>query len=117
MFGIDESSGTAGGLGCSDSVQGQSRLARAFWAVDFNDATLRQAADAESDVETQGTGRDSCDAALFAVAAAHGYALAERAIELGKGGYGRLGPDEVVVGYGFEVARHFELRGRGITTC
>src|SRR3546814_18358427 len=30
MFGIDESSGTAGGLGCSDSVPGQSRLARAF---------------------------------------------------------------------------------------
>src|SRR3546814_12862217 len=42
MFGIDESSGPAGGVGCSDSAQGQSRLARAFWAVDFNDAGLEE---------------------------------------------------------------------------
>src|SRR3546814_1891880 len=48
MFGIDESSGTAGGLGCSDSVQGQSRLARAFWAVDFNDRSEEHTSELQS---------------------------------------------------------------------
>ena len=61
MLGVDEGAGAALLLGLGDDVQRERGLARAFRAVDFDDAALGQAADAERDIEAQRAGRDRFD--------------------------------------------------------
>ncbi len=55
MFRIDIGAGAAGLLGLGADLQGQGGLARAFRAVDFDDAPARQATDAQRDVQTERT--------------------------------------------------------------
>ena len=83
MLGVDEGAGAAALLRLGDDMQRQRGLAGAFRAVDLDDPAARQAADAEREVEAQGTGRDDLD--LLAVgtrAQPHDRALAERPFDL-----------------------------------
>src|SRR3546814_15683212 len=57
MFGIDKGDGAAALLRFGERVERERRLARAFGAIDFDDAAARQAADAEGTVEAERTGR------------------------------------------------------------
>ena len=85
MFGIDEGADAALLLGFGDRLQRQRRLARAFRSVDFDDAALRQAADAERDIEAERAGRNGFDLDDAVVRAEfHDRALAERPFDLGE---------------------------------
>jgi hypothetical protein len=53
MFGVDEGADAALLLRLRHGVQRQRRLARAFRPVDLDDPALRQAANAERDVEPE----------------------------------------------------------------
>ncbi len=63
-------------------VQRQRRLARAFRAINFNDAALGQAANAERDVERQRAGGDRFDLDHRLLAQAHDRAFAEGLVDL-----------------------------------
>ena len=56
VLGVDEGTGAALALGFGDDVERQRGLARALRSVDLDDAAAWQAADAERDVEAEGTG-------------------------------------------------------------
>ena len=58
VLGVDECRDTAILLRLSDHVQGDRRLARAFRAINLDDAPARQTADAERDVERQNARRN-----------------------------------------------------------
>ena len=69
------------------TLQGERGLARAFRAVDLDDAAARQAADAERDIEAERAGRHHLGVhGLLALAQAHDRALAEGALDLPGGG-------------------------------
>ena len=53
MLGVDEGRGAAELLDFGDHLQRERGLAGGFRSVDFDDATARQATDAERDVEAQ----------------------------------------------------------------
>ncbi|KAG1388140.1 hypothetical protein G6F59_016086 [Rhizopus arrhizus] len=82
MLGVDEGRRAAQLLAFGDGLQGQSGLARGFRPVDLNDPALRQAANAQCDVEHQRAGRDGFDGLDHAVAHAHHRALAELLLDL-----------------------------------
>src|SRR3546814_8320976 len=83
MFGVDEGTGAALLLRLGEDVQRQGRLARAFRAVDLDDAAARQAADAERDVEAERAGRHRLDVDhVIALAALHDRAFAEGTLDL-----------------------------------
>ncbi|MCY1246001.1 hypothetical protein D9M72_591950 [compost metagenome] len=85
MFGVDEGANAALLLCLGDRLQCQGGFTRAFRAVDFDDAALRQAADAERDVQAERAGRnrlDLDDAVL--PTELHDRSLAERPFDLGK---------------------------------
>jgi RecA/RadA recombinase len=85
-LGVDEGAGAALLLGFGENMQRQRGLARAFRAVDFNDAAARQSADAECYIEAERTGRDDVGLSRgFARTELHDGALAERAFDLTEG--------------------------------
>ena len=61
VLGVDERAHAAGALRLGDRVQRQRGLARRLRAVDLDDASARQAAAAERDVERDRAGRDDLD--------------------------------------------------------
>ena len=61
MFGVDEGANAALLLRFGDDLQRQRRLAGGFRSIDFDDAALRQTADAERDVEPERARRDRLD--------------------------------------------------------
>ncbi len=88
MFGIDEGAGAAGFLGFRNDVQRDGRLARAFRAIDFDNAAPRQAADAERDVEAQRAGGNHISFnRLLPRAEFHDRAFAEGPFDLAEGGF------------------------------
>jgi hypothetical protein len=92
VLGIDEGTDAALLLGFGDGVQSERGLAGGLRPVDFDDAALGQAADAERDVETQRTGRNRLDLdRLLVLAQAHDRALAERPFDLRERRVERLG--------------------------
>ncbi len=82
MFGIDKAAHAALLLGFGHDLQCQRRLTRAFGPVDFDDASLRQTADAERDVETERSRRNRLDVEFLVGAEAHDRALAEALVDL-----------------------------------
>ena len=90
MLGVDKGAGTALFLRLGNHVQRERRLARAFRPIDFDDATLGQAADAQRDIEAQRAGRDRLDLQRLALAQLHDGTLAEGALDLGESGVQRL---------------------------
>src|SRR5690606_7355207 len=90
MLGIDEGAGAALLLGFGDAVQGDGGLARAFRAVDLDDAAARKAADAQRDIEPERAGRDRLDLDALAGAELHHRSLAEGALHLRKRTHQRL---------------------------
>ena len=80
---VDEPGQTAALLRLRDRRQRERGFARAFRAVDFDDAAARQAADAERDVEPERAGRGRLDLGHRVVGAeAHDRALAELPLDL-----------------------------------
>ena len=78
MLGIDECRDAAVLLRLGNHMQRDRRLARRLRAVDFNDASARDAADAERDVERQDARRDDLDVHVrLCIAEAHDGTLAE----------------------------------------
>jgi hypothetical protein len=86
MLGVDIGGHAAELLGFGDDLQRQSRFARRFRSIDFHHPAARHAADAESDIESEGAGRDNLhvlDDAAFAKF--HDRALAELLFNLAYG--------------------------------
>ena len=83
---VDEGGDAAGALRVGDRVQGERGLTRRLRAVDLDDAAARQPADAERDIECDGSGGDDGDGRALVAAEAHDGALAELAVDLGEGG-------------------------------
>ena len=87
VLSIDEPGDSAGLLCVCDGVESHGRLTGGFRTVDLDDATARQTADAQSDVESDRTGRDGGDGLTHTVAEAHDRALAVIAIDLAHCGF------------------------------
>jgi hypothetical protein len=94
VLGVDERRDPTGCLRVGDRVQGHRGLARAFRAVDLDDAPARQAADAERHVQSDRAGRDDFDRHVGAIAEAHHRALAVLLLDLCQGDVERLLPVE-----------------------
>ena len=86
VLGINDGRDAASLLDVGDRVQRKRRLAGALRAVDLHDAPTRQTANAEGDVEGNGSGRDDLDGCAALLTQAHDRALAELALDLGEGG-------------------------------
>ena len=83
MFRVDEGRNAAALLGRSDGVKGQRRLTGRFGAVNFDDAAAGIAADADCQVNGQGTGRNDFHIHLVGyIAETHDRALAEILLDL-----------------------------------
>ena len=82
VLGVDERRDAARPLRVRDGVQGERGLAGRLRAVDLDDATAGQPADAEGDVERDGPGGDDLDRRALVAAEAHHRALAELAVDL-----------------------------------
>ena len=82
VLGVDVGAHAAVALGLGDDVHGERRLARRLRAEDLDDPAPGQAADAEREVEREGTGRDGLDPDVAALAEAHDRALAELLLDL-----------------------------------
>src|SRR5262245_48393420 len=93
MLGVDEGAGAALALGLGHHLEGEGGLARAFRAVDLDDAAARQAADAKRDIEAEGAGGHHLGLhGLLALAEPHDRALAEGPLDLPEGGVQSLVP-------------------------
>ena len=90
VLGVDEGADAALALLLGDDVQRQRGLARALRPVDLDDPALRQAADAERDVEADRAGRDRLDVERGRRSEPHDRALAEAALDLRQRGFERL---------------------------
>jgi hypothetical protein len=90
VLGVDERGDAASALGVGHRVQGDRRLAGGLGAVDLDDATARESADAEGDVERDGTGRDHLDGRTDLIAQSHDGALAKLTLDLSERGLERL---------------------------
>jgi hypothetical protein len=80
VLGVDEGAHAPAPLRLGDHVQGQGGLARRLRAVDLDDATAREAADPERDVEPERAGGDHADVAerhLAVLGEPHDRALAK----------------------------------------
>ncbi|MBS1183184.1 MAG: hypothetical protein H6Q99_3064 [Proteobacteria bacterium] len=91
VLGIDESADAAALLRLGHGVQRQRRLARRLRTVDLDDTPLRQAADAERNVETERAGRYRLDFHHLPLAEAHDGPLAESPLDLRQRGVERFG--------------------------
>lgn len=89
-LGVDEGGIAPGLLGVGDGVQGDRGLTGGLRTVDFDDATARQAADAEGDVESEGTRGDHLDGGTVIIPQAHDGALTELLVDLRQGDFERL---------------------------
>ncbi|EGJ74348.1 putative protein recA [Streptomyces sp. Tu6071] len=87
---VDEGDGAAGLLRVGHRVQRQRGLAGGLRAVHLHDATARNAADAESDVERRRARGDHLDGFVGPLAHAHDGALAELPLNLCECGVERL---------------------------
>jgi hypothetical protein len=86
VLGVDEGGDAAPLLGLGDDVEGQRRLARRFRPVDLHHPAAGDAADAEGDVEAQGSRGDHLDGRKrVTVPEAHDGALAELFFDLAQG--------------------------------
>ncbi len=84
MLGVDEGDNTAHGLGLSENLEREGRLARRLGAVDLYDTSAWHAADAERRVERQRSRRNRLDIEILrTVAVLHDGALAELLLDLG----------------------------------
>ncbi len=90
MLRVDECDLTAALLRLRHDVQRQRRLTGGLRPVDLNDASLRDAADAERRIQCQRTGWDGIDLEIRAVTQTHNRALAEVFLDLPDGGIERL---------------------------
>ena len=90
VLGVDEGGIAPGLLGVGDGVQGDRGLTGGLRTVDFDDATARQAADAEGDVESEGTRGDHLDGGTVIIPQAHDGALTELLVDLRQGDFERL---------------------------
>src|SRR5690606_11192225 len=77
VLGVDESRSEAHALGLGDHMERESRFARGFRPVDFDDAAARQAADADGEIEAERARRDRVDLLDWTVAETQNRALAE----------------------------------------
>ncbi|MNY27333.1 hypothetical protein D3C86_1612380 [compost metagenome] len=85
MLGIHEGADAALLLGFRNRLQRQRRLTRAFRAINFNDAPLRQTADAERDIQAERTRRNGLHLNhIFIGTELHNRSLAERPFDLGE---------------------------------
>ena len=82
MLGVDERADAAAALRLGDDVVDERRLAGRLRAEDLDDASARQAADAECQVEGERSGRDRADSDRRAVVHLHHGALAEVPLDL-----------------------------------
>ncbi|MNE65847.1 hypothetical protein D3C80_1613640 [compost metagenome] len=85
MLGVDEGTGRAGLLGLGDHGQGQCGFTRGFRAVDLDDTTFWQAADAQRDVQAERTGRNGRDRLAIVITHAHDRAFTELTFDLTQG--------------------------------
>ena len=85
VLGVDEGADAAAALGLGDHVVDEGRLARALRPEDLDDASARQPADPEREVEHERAGRDRSDLHLGLVAHLHDRALAELTLDLPEG--------------------------------
>src|SRR5918994_5617112 len=86
VLGVDEGGEASCFLRLGDDVQGEGRLAAGLRTEDLDDATPWDAANAESEVEGQGAGRNGGHALALFVAHAHDRTLPELPLYLGDGG-------------------------------
>ena len=82
MFGIDIGADATVALRFGNNVHGQGGLTRRFWAVDLDNATARQTANAECQVEGQSTGGDRLDLHGALLAHLHDRALTKLLLDL-----------------------------------
>jgi len=82
VLGVDERGDAAPPLRVRDGVQRHSGLAGALRAVDLDDPTAREAADAEGHVEGDRAGGDHLDRNTRLLAEPHDRALAELPLDL-----------------------------------
>ena len=82
MLGVDVGAHAAVALGLGDHVHGEGGLPGRLRAVDLDDPTAGQAADAEGDVERQRAGGDGGDADVAVLAQPHDGALAVLLLDL-----------------------------------
>ena len=85
VLGVDVGADAPVALGLGHDVQGERGLARRLGPVDLGDAAPGQAADAERQVEGQGTGRHGLDGHAALLAHLHDRALAELLLDLTEG--------------------------------
>ena len=85
VLGVDERGQSALSLGLRDHVVAERGLARRLGAEHLDHATARQAADAEPEIEREGSGRDRVDVDVGRLAHLHDRALAELALDLADG--------------------------------
>ena len=82
VLGVNECGVAAGLLGVGDCVQSDRGLTGGFGAVYLNDAAAREAADAEGDVECEGTRGDHLHGRAIVIAQAHDGALTKLLVDL-----------------------------------
>jgi hypothetical protein len=90
VLGVHERAYAAGLLRFRNHVQRQSRLARAFRAINFNDAPLRETANAKRNIKRKRASGDRLDLDNGLFAQAHDRAFAEGLIDLLQSGRERL---------------------------
>ena len=82
VLGVDVGADAAVALGLGDHVHGERRLAGRLRAEDLDDPAPGQAADAEGEVEREGTRGDGLDADVALLAEPHDRALAVLLLDL-----------------------------------
>ncbi|CAB4957711.1 unannotated protein [freshwater metagenome] len=82
MFGVDIGADAAVALSLGDDMHGECGFTRRLGTVDLDDATAGQTADAEGEIEGEGTGRDGVDLHAALLAHFHDRALAELLLDL-----------------------------------
>ena len=85
VLGVDVRADAAVALRLGDDVHREGRLAGRLRPVDLDDAAAREAADAEREVEGQGTGGDEPDPHVEPFAHPHDRALPELPLDLAEG--------------------------------
>ena len=92
MLGVDIGADPSVALGLRHGMHGQGGLTRGLGPVDLHDASPRETADPQGQVEGERSGRDGLDVHADVVAHAHDRALAELLLDLPQGGVQRLVP-------------------------
>jgi hypothetical protein len=85
VLGIDVGADAAVALRLGHHVHGQGRLTRGLRSEDLHDAAAGQAADAKSEVESEGSRRDRLDVHVEVLTHPHDRPLAELLLNLAEG--------------------------------